>query len=226
MGSAGAVNFTLYDLTNSKTLWTVAPSTGVMTLYGDLTFSDGKNLVCNTATGTKLGTATNQKLGFYNASPIVQPTGDIVTALGNLGLVASPTITTPSYDNFLTGTVYLVAAGNFYLGPSITNLPAGTWWVCGRVLVAPAFNSDTVTAQIYSSDGGANISTHGDTYKPQGAGAPFALYVSAKVTIAQARTVSLRVCDNTSDGGQILPTCPTNGVTNQASYICAIKVSS
>jgi hypothetical protein len=34
--------------------------------------ADAKNITLNATTGTKIGTATNQKLGFYNATPIVQ----------------------------------------------------------------------------------------------------------------------------------------------------------
>ena len=37
-----------------------------------LTFADGKNIIVNATTGTKIGTATTQKLGFYNATPVVQ----------------------------------------------------------------------------------------------------------------------------------------------------------
>jgi len=43
------------------------------TITGNMTISD-VNLVLGTATGTKIGTATAQKLGFYNATPVVQPT--------------------------------------------------------------------------------------------------------------------------------------------------------
>lgn len=32
------------------------------------------NLILGTTTGSKIGTATNQKLGFFNATPVVQPT--------------------------------------------------------------------------------------------------------------------------------------------------------
>jgi hypothetical protein len=32
------------------------------------------DIIVGTATGTKLGTSTTQKLGFWNATPIVQPT--------------------------------------------------------------------------------------------------------------------------------------------------------
>ncbi len=54
------------------------------------------NLVLGTATGTKIGTATSQKLAFYNATPVTQRTkashnnwaalSDVVTALVELGL--------------------------------------------------------------------------------------------------------------------------------------------
>ena len=39
----------------------------------NITVAEGKNLVLGTATGTKIGTATTQKLAFYNATPVVQP---------------------------------------------------------------------------------------------------------------------------------------------------------
>jgi hypothetical protein len=42
---------------------------------GDVTIADTKNIILNTTTGTKIGTATDQKLGFYNATPVVQQTG-------------------------------------------------------------------------------------------------------------------------------------------------------
>jgi len=39
-----------------------------------LQVNDAKNIVLGTTTGTKIGTATSQKIGFWNATPIVQPT--------------------------------------------------------------------------------------------------------------------------------------------------------
>jgi hypothetical protein len=44
-----------------------------LTLSGNLTIST-KNIVTDTTTGTKIGTATTQKIGFFNATPVVQPT--------------------------------------------------------------------------------------------------------------------------------------------------------
>jgi hypothetical protein len=58
-----------------------------------------RNIITDTTTGTKIGTATTQKLGFFNATPIVQPTGNIITALTNLGLVATPTLPASSVSS-------------------------------------------------------------------------------------------------------------------------------
>lgn len=61
--------------------------------YGaaDQTLLDGSDLVLGTTTGTKIGTATSQKLGFFNATPIVQNTSttDLRTGLINLGFFAT-----------------------------------------------------------------------------------------------------------------------------------------
>ena len=70
-----------------------------------LTFADSVNLAFNTTTGTKIGTATTQKIGFYNATPVVQPaavanltvtatTGSLPTADGSVTIAdaAAPTV--------------------------------------------------------------------------------------------------------------------------------------
>jgi hypothetical protein len=44
-----------------------------LNLSGNKTVFDGVNLVLGTTTGTKLGTAVTQKLGFWNVTPVVQP---------------------------------------------------------------------------------------------------------------------------------------------------------
>jgi hypothetical protein len=73
------------------------------TLSG-VTIADATNIILNTTTGTKIGTATSQKLGFFNQTPVVQPTAvadattavDVITQLNalltrmrNLGLIAT-----------------------------------------------------------------------------------------------------------------------------------------
>lgn len=49
-------------------------SSTTSTMSIDLTMADAKNIILNATTGTKIGTATTQKLGFYNKAPVVQPT--------------------------------------------------------------------------------------------------------------------------------------------------------
>jgi hypothetical protein len=44
---------------------------------------DAVDIETGTSTGTKIGTATTQKIGFWNATPVVQP-----TALANLTTIA------------------------------------------------------------------------------------------------------------------------------------------
>jgi len=53
-----------------------------LTLSSDLTLGSGDNIVLSTTTGTKIGTATNQLLGFYNQTPIARPSSTGVTTNG------------------------------------------------------------------------------------------------------------------------------------------------
>ena len=77
---------------------------------GDITLADAKNIVVNATTGTKIGTATNQKLAFYNSAPLAQQalTVDLLDAVQALGLVASGAGNTPlnlTAGAFACGTV-------------------------------------------------------------------------------------------------------------------------
>jgi hypothetical protein len=90
--------FTLNDIALTSGRMPFITTNGRLTDDSSLTYSTStgltitdKNIVLGTTTGTKIGTATTQKLGFYNATPIVQPssTTDLRTALINLGLYAT-----------------------------------------------------------------------------------------------------------------------------------------
>lgn len=74
------------------------------------TLSDAANIALGTSSGTKIGTATTQKLGFFNATPVVQPsaTVDLGTALSSMGLRAAGT----AYPLTTSGTVTLSGALN------------------------------------------------------------------------------------------------------------------
>ena len=54
---------------SADTLITIS---GATTVNGNLTLST-KNLVTDTTTGTQIGTGATQKLGFWGATPVVQP---------------------------------------------------------------------------------------------------------------------------------------------------------
>jgi len=70
--------------TSPLTEWRNSSGTAMLKVQpdGDLEFV-ANNIVTDTTTGTKIGTATNQKLGFFNTTPIIQPTEilDELTAL-------------------------------------------------------------------------------------------------------------------------------------------------
>ncbi|OAI39604.1 hypothetical protein AYO40_01180 [Planctomycetaceae bacterium SCGC AG-212-D15] len=60
---------------------------------GSITMSDPGNIILGTTTGTKIGTATNQKLGFFNATPVIQPatTGELIGLNGKADTTANAT---------------------------------------------------------------------------------------------------------------------------------------
>jgi len=62
------------------------------------------NMVLGTTTGTKIGTATTQKLSLWNATPIVQPTTAVAAAtfVTNTSLIANDTAT---FDGYTIGQV-------------------------------------------------------------------------------------------------------------------------
>jgi hypothetical protein len=75
--------------------------------FGDsVDLSSGKNItlvagniVTDTTTGTKIGTGTTQKIGFWNTTPIVQPTTSVGTATftANSGTAINDASTFDSY---------------------------------------------------------------------------------------------------------------------------------
>lgn len=65
---------------------------------GNLNIVD-RDVVLSTTTGTKIGTATSQKLAFWNATPIVQPTTGVASAtrVGGAGTTVTDTDTFDGY---------------------------------------------------------------------------------------------------------------------------------
>jgi len=76
-----------------------------------LTLADGVNFAFNTSTGTKFGTATTQKLAFFNATPVVQQSaiaditvtassGTLPTANGSITIANAASATTTELLEF------------------------------------------------------------------------------------------------------------------------------
>lgn len=74
------------------------------TIGAAFTFTDAINMAVGTTTGTKIGTATSQKLSFWNATPIVQPTTAVAAAtfVANTSGIANDTAT---FDGYTIGQV-------------------------------------------------------------------------------------------------------------------------
>ena len=104
----GQINLKVMDAGTLTTQLSIDAT--VSTFATSVTFSEGatiadtKNIALNTSTGTKIGTATSQKLGFWNATPVDQPaavadlahstsSGSLPTPDGtvNISNAASPT---------------------------------------------------------------------------------------------------------------------------------------
>jgi hypothetical protein len=74
---------TVTSVTDARVqLSTAGTGLGFILNAGD-TIPDGSNFAVGTSTGTKIGTSVTQKLGFWNATAIVQPTSSAQAALTN-----------------------------------------------------------------------------------------------------------------------------------------------
>ena len=107
-----AASVTLGVTNNSMTFPTVALTGSAITVTDNIPF------VFGTANGSKFGTATGQKISFYNSTPTVQPSSTNVTsALVSLGLIAS-SVTLGLPTNVVTDTTTNISATNRYLADS------------------------------------------------------------------------------------------------------------
>jgi hypothetical protein len=69
-----------------------------------ITTNDGMNYVYGTTTGSKIGTATNQKIGFWNSTPVIQPTTGITagTFVANTSGISDDSAT---FDGYTIGQI-------------------------------------------------------------------------------------------------------------------------
>jgi len=89
-------NLLLGTSTNSGFLLDV---NGTARFSNDVTIADTRNIILSTTTGTRIGTATNQRLALWNATPNVQPTNAITAAafVANTSGIVNDTATFGGY---------------------------------------------------------------------------------------------------------------------------------
>ena len=118
---------------------------------GNLTIADGSNVILDTTTGTKFGTATTQKIGFLNATPIVQQANSVSleAVLSNFGFRASGTAAPIS-----VGVMTATTSANVIAGTSSRAAKIG-----GAIVdyYTNAANSGTAETDLYSTTLEANI---------------------------------------------------------------------
>ena len=101
----------VFETTTGAPTITITPATtitGVLTSNGGITMGDAKNIATNATTGTKVGTATSQKIGFWNVTPVIQQ-AHIADAAGG-GTVDAEARTAIASINALCATLGLTAA--------------------------------------------------------------------------------------------------------------------
>lgn len=119
----------------------------------DLTIGDGANINTGTTTGTKIGTATTQKIGFFGHAPVAQQsnTTDIGTDLSNLGLRAVGANWTASTSGAVSfsGTVKLTGSSTSgYVFTATDTAGTGTWQAATALLSSGATQTSNFTATI------------------------------------------------------------------------------
>lgn len=102
----------------------------IRTVSDVVAIPDADDISFGTTTGSKIGTANTQKIGFWNAAPVDQPavTADLLDSLQEVGLIASGAGDTPldlSGGALTCGTVTLGEAKNISVGTT-TGTKIGT----------------------------------------------------------------------------------------------------
>jgi len=108
-------------------------------LKGDCVRSQ-KNNALSTTVGTRIGTATNQLLGFWNAAPVDQPavTADLLDSLQEVGLIASGAGDTPLN----------LSGGTLTCGSAVATGTAGIGYTTGAGGTVTQATSRTTAVQI------------------------------------------------------------------------------
>lgn len=116
------------------------------------------NLTFTGSTGSKIASTSTEKMAFWGSTPVVQQTGSIVSALGTIGIVASPTL----YQQEVSTPVVTKTATYSITASDVTVLADAT--SSGFTLTLPAAGGVAGRWFIVKKiDGTANIVTIGTT---------------------------------------------------------------
>lgn len=202
-------------ISNGSTYYTVTPKlptaavtlTGIQTItnktFGAWTQTDATDITFGTTTGTKIGTATTQKLGFFNATPVVQQSAatELGTSLSNLGLRASGAYSLSTSGNVaFTGNVRLANANvttTATLTTSSTTFQLANATSAAFTITLPTTTTAGYTFTIKKIDASANAIT----VKAGAAGTIDA--ANTYVLSAQYKYVTL-ISTTTSDGWYVV----------------------
>lgn len=95
----GASNHTFVNAgAGQNILFTLDLATQLTVSSGLLTFGDAVHMAFNTGTGTRIGTSTSQKMGFWGVVPVVQPsstgeTAGMTSVIGGVAVDSNDTFT-------------------------------------------------------------------------------------------------------------------------------------
>jgi hypothetical protein len=157
----------------------------VFDLTVDNTLGDGVDIAVGTTTGTKIGTAITQKLGFYNATPIVQRANANGTALT---------------DNTGGGVTNATLADGFTSGDALTDNSTGS---AGTTIAAGAgVSTITIPITLANVADGDVLTTYTPGYKFKVLSVAFAV-TTAVTTADKATTLNLEIGTTNVTGGAV-----------------------
>ena len=103
---ASALDIT--ESTNSYLKFTTTNTGEKVVLGKDLDISGDHDLIIGTSTGTKIGTAATQKIGFFNTTPIVQPAGSGSSTVASAGSGATTVKNDTTFQGTGSGASYTI----------------------------------------------------------------------------------------------------------------------
>lgn len=153
--AAGGLAVSVISSGTNENLTVNAKGSGTITFQsvatGNIIIGDAINIQSNTTTGTKIGTATTQKLSLWNATPIIQPanTVDYLAGLVNAGLRASGGTAAAAFPGLISsssasgGIGYATGAGGAVTQATGRTTGVTLNTICGAITLVSAAGSAT-----------------------------------------------------------------------------------